>query len=229
MSFYPNQNQVSNFCAYPNYGADVYGTLSSQTAQSHLSHEYCQYMDLNDLIEPSREYPFANTPLSSVTDDDDSMLEAMDYCKSDCSAPGQDTVLQAADSSSATPPAICRSDMMEKSKKYKNPETQNRHRQAANNRERRRMQSINKAFDCLRHRIPTLPYEKRLSKVDTLKLAIGYIHFLQELLINNEAPCPSRSTDGGSGRATGGRPLPVEPPPVKKIIIQCHAPGKDAI
>ncbi|XP_023941572.1 pancreas transcription factor 1 subunit alpha [Bicyclus anynana] len=55
-------------------------------------------------------------------------------------------------------------------------------RQAANLRERRRMQSINDAFEGLRAHIPTLPYEKRLSKVDTLKLAIGYISFLGELV-----------------------------------------------
>lgn len=43
------------------------------------------------------------------------------------------------------------------------------------------MQSINDAFEMLRAHIPTLPYEKRLSKLDTLKLAIGYINFLNEL------------------------------------------------
>ena len=46
-------------------------------------------------------------------------------------------------------------------------------RHAANLRERKRMQSINDAFEGLRHHIPTLPYEKRLSKVDTLRLTIG--------------------------------------------------------
>ena len=40
-------------------------------------------------------------------------------------------------------------------------------RQAANLRERRRMQSINDAFEGLRTHIPTLPYEKRLSKVNS--------------------------------------------------------------
>ncbi|XP_020718083.1 protein dimmed [Ceratitis capitata] len=55
-------------------------------------------------------------------------------------------------------------------------------RQAANLRERRRMQSINEAFEGLRSHIPTLPYEKRLSKVDTLKLAISYITFLSEMV-----------------------------------------------
>ncbi|OWR41223.1 enolase II [Danaus plexippus plexippus] len=62
------------------------------------------------------------------------------------------------------------------------PQQQIQQRQAANLRERRRMQSINDAFEGLRAHIPTLPYEKRLSKVDTLKLAIGYIGFLGELI-----------------------------------------------
>lgn len=65
-------------------------------------------------------------------------------------------------------------------------------RHAANMRERRRMQSINEAFEGLRTHIPTLPYEKKLSKVDTLRLAIGYINFLTDLLnkdtrLNNQS------------------------------------------
>ena len=46
-------------------------------------------------------------------------------------------------------------------------------RHAANMRERRRMQSINDAFLGLKRHIPSLPYEKKLSKVDTLRLTIG--------------------------------------------------------
>ncbi|XP_069502845.1 pancreas transcription factor 1 subunit alpha [Ambystoma mexicanum] len=79
-------------------------------------------------------------------------------------------------------------------------------RQAANVRERRRMQSINDAFEGLRSHIPTLPYEKRLSKVDTLRLAIGYINFLSELV---QSDLPLRSP-GGEGAC--------QP---KKVII-CH-------
>ncbi|XP_074659445.1 pancreas transcription factor 1 subunit alpha-like [Tubulanus polymorphus] len=62
------------------------------------------------------------------------------------------------------------------------PQQQVQQRQAANLRERKRMLSINEAFEGLRAHIPTLPYEKRLSKVDTLRLAIGYISFLNELV-----------------------------------------------
>ncbi|XP_026531523.1 pancreas transcription factor 1 subunit alpha [Notechis scutatus] len=79
-------------------------------------------------------------------------------------------------------------------------------RQAANVRERRRMQSINDAFEGLRSHIPTLPYEKRLSKVDTLRLAIGYINFLSELV---QSDLPLRSA---------GSQSPCQP---KKVII-CH-------
>ncbi|KAG2458054.1 pancreas transcription factor 1 subunit alpha [Erpetoichthys calabaricus] len=67
-------------------------------------------------------------------------------------------------------------------------------RQAANVRERRRMQSINDAFEGLRSHIPTLPYEKRLSKVDTLRLAIGYINFLAEL-VQSDLPIKNSSSD----------------------------------
>ncbi|KAM9718948.1 pancreas transcription factor 1 subunit alpha isoform 1-T3 [Menidia menidia] len=79
-------------------------------------------------------------------------------------------------------------------------------RQAANVRERRRMQSINDAFEGLRAHIPTLPYEKRLSKVDTLRLAIGYINFLAEL-VQSDLPIKSPHSE------THAQP--------RKIII-CH-------
>ncbi|XP_026333739.1 uncharacterized protein LOC113240523 isoform X2 [Hyposmocoma kahamanoa] len=60
-------------------------------------------------------------------------------------------------------------------------------RAAANVRERRRMlrsgpNGINSAFDELRVHVPTFPYEKRLSKIDTLRLAIAYIALLREVL-----------------------------------------------
>jgi len=58
------------------------------------------------------------------------------------------------------------------------------------------MQNINDAFEGLRAHIPTLPYEKRLSKVDTLKLAIGYINFLNELV---RADKGNDSLTGNSG------------------------------
>ena len=83
-------------------------------------------------------------------------------------------------------------------RKAKCPVQQVHQRQAANLRERKRMQSINDAFEGLREHIPTLPYEKRLSKVDTLKLAIGYINFLAEMVtsdVNSPDGSPSAGQD----------------------------------
>uniref|UniRef100_A0ACB8GEK0 Uncharacterized protein n=1 Tax=Sphaerodactylus townsendi TaxID=933632 RepID=A0ACB8GEK0_9SAUR len=61
-------------------------------------------------------------------------------------------------------------------------------RYAANVRERKRMLSINSAFDALRGRVPTFPYEKRLSKVDTLRLATAYIALLSDILATGSDP-----------------------------------------
>uniref|UniRef100_A0AC34GRW8 BHLH domain-containing protein n=1 Tax=Panagrolaimus sp. ES5 TaxID=591445 RepID=A0AC34GRW8_9BILA len=92
-----------------------------------------------------------------------------------------------------------------------NPNTQNfeevpfeEDRKAANVRERKRMCGINAAFVVgskkqqsygfniklkeLRDRIPTFPFEKRLSKIDTLNLAIAYINMLEEVLENDLPP-----------------------------------------
>lgn len=61
-------------------------------------------------------------------------------------------------------------------------------RHAANIRERKRMLSINSAFEELRCHVPTFPYEKRLSKIDTLRLAIAYIALLREILLSGCDP-----------------------------------------
>ncbi|KAM4626807.1 helix-loop-helix protein 13-like [Discoglossus pictus] len=62
------------------------------------------------------------------------------------------------------------------------------HRQAANIRERKRMLSINSAFEELRGRVPTFPYEKRLSKIDTLRLAAAYIALLSDIVSSGADP-----------------------------------------
>lgn len=51
--------------------------------------------------------------------------------------------------------------------------------------ERTRLVSINEAFEILRVNIPTFPYERRLSKIDTLHLAISYINLLEAVLESN--------------------------------------------
>ncbi|XP_063709019.1 protein Fer3 [Culicoides brevitarsis] len=68
-------------------------------------------------------------------------------------------------------------------------------RRAANIRERRRMFNLNEAFDKLRRKVPTFAYEKRLSRIETLRLAITYISFMTELLTGQPAHTQTRSAD----------------------------------
>lgn len=68
-------------------------------------------------------------------------------------------------------------------------------RRAANIRERRRMFNLNEAFDKLRRKVPTFAYEKRLSRIETLRLAITYISFMTELLTGQPAHTNTRSAD----------------------------------
>lgn len=62
------------------------------------------------------------------------------------------------------------------------PEIMKRRRLAANARERRRMNSLNDAFDKLRDVVPSLGNDRKLSKFETLQMAQTYISALNELL-----------------------------------------------
>lgn len=61
-------------------------------------------------------------------------------------------------------------------------EVMKKRRLAANARERRRMNSLNDAFDRLRDVVPSLGNDRKLSKYETLQMAQTYISALNELL-----------------------------------------------
>ncbi|KAH8394218.1 hypothetical protein KR215_007760, partial [Drosophila sulfurigaster] len=61
-------------------------------------------------------------------------------------------------------------------------------RNTANKKERRRTQSINSAFYKLRGKIPNVPSDTKLSKIKTLKLAISYINYLEDVLDGDQDP-----------------------------------------
>ncbi len=65
---------------------------------------------------------------------------------------------------------------------------QKKRRQAANARERKRMHSLNVAFDMLRDVIPGMGGDRQLSKYDTLQMAQSYISALQDLLKKDTLP-----------------------------------------
>ncbi|ESO07265.1 hypothetical protein HELRODRAFT_76346, partial [Helobdella robusta] len=66
---------------------------------------------------------------------------------------------------------------------------QSNQRQAANSRERKRMKTMNSAFEILRQRLPMRCKslgDKKLSKVDTLRSAVDYIRCLVRFLAGDE-------------------------------------------
>ena len=67
-------------------------------------------------------------------------------------------------------------------------EVQKHRRTAANARERRRMNSLNVAFDRLREVVPAFSSDRKLSKYETLQMAQSYINALQELLKRDPVP-----------------------------------------
>lgn len=62
------------------------------------------------------------------------------------------------------------------------PQIKKKRRLAANARERKRMQSLNDAFDRLRQYLPSLGNDRQLSKHETLQMAQSYITALYDLL-----------------------------------------------
>ncbi|CAL1610674.1 unnamed protein product [Knipowitschia caucasica] len=74
-----------------------------------------------------------------------------------------------------------------------------RQRTAANARERDRTNSVNTAFTALRTLIPTEPADRKLSKIETLRLASSYISHLGNVLLLGEGlhdgqPCHEPSS-----------------------------------
>ena len=63
------------------------------------------------------------------------------------------------------------------------------------------MCQLNDAFDVLRKRVPTFAYEKKLSRIDTLKLAVTYIEFMADML---QSPNRKRKRDVDPEAEIGG-------------------------
>uniref|UniRef100_A0A8C4QYN0 Scleraxis bHLH transcription factor n=1 Tax=Eptatretus burgeri TaxID=7764 RepID=A0A8C4QYN0_EPTBU len=93
-------------------------------------------------------------------------------------------------------------------------------RQVANARERDRTHSVNTAFSALRTLIPTEPADRKLSKIETLRLASSYISHLGNVLLLGDggpdnAPCntpPVQSIYGPPGGGTVATGSGIPPP-----------------
>ncbi|XP_062267744.1 transcription factor 15-like [Platichthys flesus] len=88
-----------------------------------------------------------------------------------------------------------------------------RQRNAANARERHRTQSVNSAFTALRTLIPTEPVDRRLSKIETLRLASSYISHLANVLVvdgrEDGQPCLSAVYKELKGSGGGKKPRTI--------------------
>ncbi|XP_072504337.1 achaete-scute homolog 5 [Notamacropus eugenii] len=91
--------------------------------------------------------------------------------------------------------------------------------QKRNERERQRVKCVNEGYARLRGHLPGALAEKRLSKVETLRAAIRYIKYLQDLL--STAPEGTASTAGSS--LLGGGPAPNPPP---GPLMDCTSDGE---
>uniref|UniRef100_A0A672FY04 Si:ch211-246m6.4 n=1 Tax=Salarias fasciatus TaxID=181472 RepID=A0A672FY04_SALFA len=85
-----------------------------------------------------------------------------------------------------------------------------RQRQAANARERDRTHSVNTAFAALRTLIPTEPADRRLSKIETLRLASSYIAHLANVLLLGDGGQPCLRYRGVV-QATAAATAPLRP------------------
>ncbi|KAM3855527.1 transcription factor 15-like isoform 1-T2 [Vipera latastei] len=84
-------------------------------------------------------------------------------------------------------------------RKSPRPNGHNKQRQAANARERDRTHSVNSAFSALRTLIPTEPADRKLSKIETLRLASSYIsHLANMLLLQQQQQQQQQQPSGGN-------------------------------
>ncbi|CAL8358033.1 unnamed protein product [Boreogadus saida] len=72
-------------------------------------------------------------------------------------------------------------------------QTVTRRRMAANARERKRMEGLNTAFDCLRKVVPQWGQDKTLSKYETLQMALSYIMALSRILTDPRRQQPAHT------------------------------------
>ncbi|XP_008828507.1 achaete-scute homolog 5 [Nannospalax galili] len=92
--------------------------------------------------------------------------------------------------------------------------------QKRNERERQRVKCVNEGYARLRGHLPGALAEKRLSKVETLRAAIRYIKYLQELLsAAPDAAPPAATSPPPSGQQHG----PHDAPPPTTLVPQSRA------
>ncbi|KAL7729250.1 hypothetical protein ACLKA6_009704 [Drosophila palustris] len=140
--------------------------------------------NVNLYADEFQHFDFDNSALfdDSVENDEDMMLFDDDF-----DADANDGTFDLADgdsedAASGNPNAPTTGAGKRRRNKQISPVVKRKRRLAANARERRRMQSLNQAFDRLRQYLPCLGNDRQLSKHETLQMAQTYISALGDLL-----------------------------------------------
>lgn len=96
-------------------------------------------------------------------------------------------------------------------------------RKAANIRERRRMVTLNEAFERLKQRIPRGSKDKKLSRIDTLRTAISYITSMQKMLIMADSQESTAMTSYPAYQYQMARPSNMSNPDRTYICWDCFS------
>ncbi|XP_071185458.1 basic helix-loop-helix transcription factor scleraxis [Salvelinus alpinus] len=94
-------------------------------------------------------------------------------------------------------------------------------RQAANARERDRTHSVNTAFTALRTLIPTEPADRKLSKIETLRLASSYISHLANVLLLGDECLDGQPCLGYHSILQSSTNINSSSPPLRPICTFC--------
>ncbi|EFB29582.1 hypothetical protein PANDA_014959, partial [Ailuropoda melanoleuca] len=88
-------------------------------------------------------------------------------------------------------------------------------------RERDRTQSVNTAFTALRTLIPTEPVDRKLSKIETLRLASSYIAHLANVLLLGDAADDGQPCFRAAGSAKSAVPAAPDGGQPRSICTFC--------
>ena len=163
---------------YSNYSNQYQHGLSSHSGLSAPCKGYSFQDDLRNTGTDDVAVAIATTNLSGYSTSDDTKTEQIKTVKS---------TTQKCKRKIKTPPGNSSPDGGSAKKSRRHSEENGvcvarKRRLAANARERRRMHSLNVAFDRLRKVVPSMSNDRQLSKYDTLQMAQTYITALLDLL-----------------------------------------------
>lgn len=89
-----------------------------------------------------------------------------------------------------------------------------------NERERERVRCVNEGYARLRQHLPLDKRDKRISKVETLRSAISYIHHLQGMLNELDEADSNKATQTEKRKSSSRRSAASPPPKLRKISEQ---------